>query len=233
MRVLKHITEAKTDEEALEKARDIKRTAFTESLFATAQILLGYREMTKKTHGPICQALQFATPRKLIVMPRGSFKSSIGSVSFPIWSILRNPDIRILLDSELYSNSKNFLREIKEHLVKPELTELFGEFKSSTWNEGEIIVKQRTRVRKEATITCTGIGAEKTGQHYELIIMDDMNSPSNSNTAEGCQKVIQHYRHMQAILEPDGMMVIIGTRYSAADLIQSVIDNEIFIGQQS
>lgn len=141
--------------------------------------------------------------------------------------LLKNPNLRILLDSELYTNSKNFLREIKDHLESPRIVRLFGEFKCSTWNEGEIIISQRTAVKKEASITCTGIGAEKTGQHYDLIIMDDMNSPTNSNTPEGCAKVVQHYQYMQAILDPGGTLVLVGTRYSAADLIQYSIDNEI------
>lgn len=221
-------------EQAIREAEEAQRNFFRESLFLTGKCLLGYTDMTWRTHGPICNALANPlTTRKLIVVPRGCFKSSVGSVTFPIWNIIRNPNVRILLDSELYTNSKNFLREIKDHLVNPRIERLFGTFKSNTWNEGEIIVSQRTKVHKEATITCTGIGAEKTGQHYDIIIMDDMNSPSNSNTPEGCQKVINHYRHMQAILEPKGVIVIIGTRYSAADLIQSVIDNEVFLSQDS
>jgi hypothetical protein len=221
-------------EQAIQEAEEAQRNFFRESLFLTGKCLLGYNEMTWGTHGPICDALANPrTTRKLVVVPRGCFKSSIGSVTFPIWHIIRNPNVRILLDSELYTNSKNFLREIKDHLINPRLERLFGTFKSSTWNEGEIIVGQRTKVHKEATITCTGIGAEKTGQHYDIIVMDDMNSPSNSNTPEGCQKVINHYRHMQAILEPNGIIVIIGTRYSAADLIQSVIDNEVFLSKDS
>lgn len=206
---------------------EVKRQLYKESLYRTAKDLLGYRDMTWHTHGDMVRALEAPTLRKLLVMPRGTFKSSIGVVAFSIWSLLNNPNERILIDSEVYSNSKNFLREIKAHLTNPAITELFGEFKTDCWNEGEIVINQRTQVYKEASITCGGIGTVKVGQHYSLIIGDDLNSNNNSATPEGCEKVITHYKMNQAILEPDGKYVIIGTRYSTADIIGFILDNEV------
>lgn len=142
--------------------------------------------------------------------------------------MLKNPNERILLDSEIYTNSKNFLREIKGHLEGEEITELFGQFKTDNcWSESEIIIKQRTKVLKEASITAGGIGTEKTGQHYDTIICDDLNSPNNSGTKEGCEKVIQHFRFLKSILEPGGKLVLVGTRYSELDAISFVLHNLI------
>lgn len=189
---------------------------------------MGYKDINWRTHGGMISALQARTRRKLIVMPRGSLKSTVCSVAYPIWCLIRNPDERILLDSELYSNSKNFLREIRLQLERPELEELFGQFENKAcWNEGEIIIRQRRKVVKEASITASGIGAEKTGQHYDRIVSDDLNSPSNSGTREGREKVIQHWRFNNSILEPDGTMVLVGTRYSSDDCIGIVARNEI------
>lgn len=214
-------------EDAIREAEAAQAEFFRQSLYLTAKILLGYKDLTWNTHGPIVSALEAPTIRKLIVMPRGSFKSSLTSVSYAIWLLLRDPNLRILIDSELYTNSKNFLREIKGHLESEKLVRLFGRFRSTTWNEGEIIIAQRNRNLKEASITCTGIGAEKTGQHYDVILMDDMNSPSNSNTPEGCQKVIDHYKYNNALLDPGGTLVLVGTRYSQGDNIGFCLDNEI------
>lgn len=220
--------------EAIKEAKLAQAEFFRHSLYLLAKHLLGYKDINWRTHGRAIRALESPKPRKLVVMPRGSFKSSLGSVAYPIFRLLKNPNERILLDSELYTNSKNLLREIKLHLEKERLCEIYGEFKTKIiWNEGEIVIAQRTKILKEASITCTGIGAEKTGQHYDTIIMDDMNSPSNSGTPEGCQKVIDHYKYMNAILEPHGTLVIIGTRYGALDLIQHVIDTEIFGGESN
>lgn len=172
-------------------------------------------------------ALQASTLRKLLCVPRGCFKSSIGVVGFSIWTLLNRPNARILIDSEVYSNSKNFLREIKAHLENPELTDLFGKCRAEPWSEGEITIAQRTVPLKEASITCGGVETTKVGQHYDVIIMDDLNSRNNSETEEGRQKVIQHYRLNTAILEPNGIMVIIGTRYHQSDIIGHILENEI------
>ncbi len=209
-------------------AASILRDKYNNSLFLTAKLLLGYRDITPYTHGDMIRAMEAPTKRKLIVMPRGTFKSSVGSVAYPIWLLNRNPNLRIMLDSEIYSNSKNFMREIKLHLESNALTEIYGEYKNKTvWNEGEATLNQRTVVHKEASITASGIGAEKTGQHYDVIIVDDLNSPKNSGTKENREKVIQHYRYLTSILEPTGTLVMIGTRYSDADAIAYILKNEI------
>lgn len=203
------------------------KNEYTGSLYKTCKGLLGYKDLNLRTHGSSIAALESDSERTLLVLPRGSLKSSMGVVGYSTWSILNNPNIRILIDSEVYTNSKNFLREIRAHLEGPKLTSLFGEFKGANWSEGEITIKQRTKALKEATITCGGVNTIKVGQHYDLIIFDDLNSNQNSATEEGRKKVIDHYKMTMAILDPGGKVVVIGTRYSAADLIQHIIDNEI------
>ncbi len=220
--------EALPVKDALEAGRAAQAEFFRGSLYLTAKFLCGYREVNHETHDGCIRKLESSKVKKLVVMPRGTFKTSLAVVAFTIWCLIRDPNIRILIDSELYTNSKNSLREIKQHLMSPKLVELFGKFETrDCWNEGEIIIGQRTRVLKEASVTGSGIGAQKTGQHYDLIIADDMNSPKNSNTPEGCQKVIDHYRYYTSILEPHGVKVIIGTRYSESDLIGHIIRHEI------
>lgn len=219
--------EALPEETRAQSALAGMQELYRKSLFLTAKYLLGYRDVNWRTHGDMIRALEEDSTRKLIVMPRGTFKSSLSSVAYPIWILLRNPDARILLDSEVYTNSKNFLREISLHLQSDRVTRVFGSFIGPVWNEGELIIRQRTKVLKEASITASGIGAEKTGQHYDFEIMDDLNSPSNSNTPEGREKVVNHYRYNMAILEPHGTAVLVGTRYAALDAIGFVLKNEI------
>ncbi len=219
-----------TPDEELEAEQELERDIFRGDLFTLCRDLLGYRQMTWFTHGDICTSLEDEKKRKLIVYPRGTFKSSICSVGFPIQRLMQDPNLRVLLDGELYTNSKNFLREISTHLQSQEFTNVFGDCRGTdVWNEGEIIIRQRTKTLKEASITASGIGAEKTGQHYDLIICDDLNSPSNSGTKEGRAKVISHYRYLTSILEPEGTLAIVATRYNAEDIPGFVIRNEIEI----
>lgn len=203
------------------------REKYRKSLYALCKDLLDYKDVNASTHGNIINALECDSTRKLICVPRGCLKSSIACVAYPIWLLINNPNLRILIDSELYTNSKTFLREIRGHLESPTLKLLYSDFITRPCNESEITIKQRKINRKEASITVGGIGTTKVGQHYDVIIMDDMNSPNNTGTPENAKKVVDHYRYNISILEPKGTLVVIGTRYSASDLIQHILDNEV------
>lgn len=210
-----------------EQLKTVKREIYANDLFLFARDVCGYKDLTWQTHGPIVEGLMSETKRKLICIPRSCFKSSLGSVAYPIWCLMRNPNERILIDSELYTNSKNFLREIKAILRTNVFIELFGDWIGVVWTEGEIVVKGRTKPLKEPSIACSGIGAEKTSQHYDRICGDDLSSTQSVNTPELAQKVINHYRLYTSLLEPDGTIVVIGTRYSEADIIGFILENEI------
>lgn len=201
--------------------------SYRDSLYLTCKDLLEYSDITHATHDGMIAALEAPTKRKLICVPRGCFKSSIGVVGYSIWTLLRNPNTRILIDSEVYENSKNFIREIRGKLELPRVTMLFGNFVSNQWAEGSITIAQRTKILKESSITASGISAGKTGQHYDVIINDDMNSFKNSQTQEQRQKIINHLKLNVSILEPGGIMVVIGTRYSSDDAIGWILENEI------
>lgn len=217
---------SKTEQEIALRAHLQNR--FKGSLFETAKYLCEYDAVTHYTHGGIIKALQAPTTRKLICVPRGTFKSSIGIVAYSIWLLLNNPNHRILIDSEKYENSKNFIREIKGKFESPLMRQLFGEFRSpDNWTEGSITIRQRTKVYPQSSITASGIGAGKVGQHYDVIIHDDLNSDKNSATPELRKKIIDHYKMNTSILEPGGIMVIIGTRYAQDDVIGWVLENEI------
>lgn len=195
------------------------RQHWLNDLFDFTKDCLGYKHFEHEVHDEMVRVCESEAHRKLIVEPRGTFKSTLGSVAYPIWRLLRDPDLTILLDSELYSNSKNFLREIKTHLESETITRFFGPQVGSKWDEGEIILKTRTKNIKEASITVGGLGTTKIGQHFSIIIGDDYCSPQNTETVEKCQKVIDHVKYNMAILNPGGEYMLIGTRYAERDIL--------------
>ena len=208
-----------------DNAKEAVRKILLEDLYLFATVILGYKEMTRTTHGPICELLEDREcKQKLIICPRGSFKSSLCVVAYSIWSLLKDPNLRIMIDSELYTNSKNFIREIKAHLQSETFTYFFGDHVGPLWTEGEIIIKTRTKNLKEPSIQAAGIGTVKVGQHCDIILFDDLNSNQNSATTAGQQKVIDHYKYMLAVLEPQGEVVVTATRYASLDLPGFIIE---------
>ena len=165
-----------------EAYKETLRNALKADLYLLCHYL-GYDQVTWSTHGEIITCLESDSKRKILVVPRDCFKSTIGVICYSIWLIIRNPNVTIMIDSELFTNSSTFLREIKGHLESDKMTALFGKFKSSTWNDSELIVNQRTKHSRNPTINCGGIGTVKVGMHPDVIIADDYNSQNNSNTA--------------------------------------------------
>lgn len=208
--------------------RDAVKGIAENDFFFFSKYILRYKDLVWRTHAEPVLVLESPANRKMVVEPRGTFKSSLVSVSYPIWRLAKNPNLTILLDSEIFTNSKNFLREIRTHLKSNELLEwLWGPWMGPVDNESETIVAQRTANRKEASITVGGIETVKVGQHYDLIIGDDYNSPRNSDTPEKCRKIIDHVRYNLNILNPraiapDGMSigeyVFAMTRYAELDI---------------
>lgn len=193
-----------------------------DSLYLFAHFL-GYTEVNPRTHGETIACLESHHQRKLITIPRGAFKSSLASISYPLWCLLRNPNERILIDSEVYSNAVLYLRVIKEHMKAEDFIQVFGDLEGPVWQEGSIVTANRTKKYKEPSITCGGVATTRVGMHYSRIIGDDYNSRENSKTRELAQGVIDHFRYNLNILEPDGEYVIIGTRYSEDDLLGFVL----------
>ncbi len=173
---------------------------------------------------------------RLILMPRGSFKTSCVTIGFTLQLMLQNPDLRVMIDSEVFDKSRAFINEIKGHLEDNEayrniFKTLHGMYpdsrkSSDKWTDSELNVSARKRKAKEPNITAAGIGTTKVGMHYDVIIADDLHSEKNITTKESIDAVIDHYRFLLSLLEPDGIMIIIGTRWDYNDLYQHIIDNE-------
>jgi len=207
--------------------KEALRQSYKDSLFHTAREICKYPDVNERTHARIVQALEGSTKRKLICVPRGTLKSSVCTIAYPIWLLLNNPNLRILIDTEVYTNSTTYLREIKNILASEKFIEIFGDLKSDNWNEGEITISSRTKPSKESSITCGSVGTIKVGQHYDVIIGDDYSSGKNCANQDQRRKVIDHYQLNQSILEPDGIYVIVGTRYHEDDIIGHIIKKEI------
>lgn len=212
--------------------RDTERELCLTDLYLFAKYCLGYSDLVDHTHRPIANALQAKTPRKLICVPRGCFKSTLSTIAYPMWLLEHNPNLRILIDSELFTNSKNFLREIKGHYqTNPRFRDLFGELRFTMLNESELIHPKRTKSLKEPSIVCSGLGAGsgKTSQHYDVVIADDLSSYINTKNPDVAKKTLENYRLYTSLLEPTGTLVVIGTRYSEIDIIGFIIENELGI----
>ena len=161
---------------------------------------------------------------KMILVPRACFKSTFFTVGKTLQAICADRDVRILIANATLGNSQKFLGEVKNHLRKnPVLKELYGGEKGFynkglKWNEDEIEVVGKGLGSREPTVTAAGVGGNLVSQHYNLIIADDLMNLENSATRYQVDKVIDWWKRAFSLLDYDGEMIVIGTRWSYYDL---------------
>lgn len=207
---------------------------------------MGYDRVTFEEHGYIISLLQKEgelllsgknTSQRIIqiLLPRASYKTTIASISFPMWLLKRNPNMRIMLDSETYNLSKSILSEIKQQYETGPYTRFYPAIDRKEiirWAEDSIIIPERTMPKKEGNIAAAGLDGVKAGMHYDLIIADDLHSQNNTRTRYQIDGVIEHYRLLLSILEPNGLLIVIGTRWAEEDaytIIQKDATANLFI----
>lgn len=185
------------------------------------------RRMWGPVHDDLEKFLMKPARKKAILLPRGHLKSEIVTISKSIQHILKNPNVRILIANQIWDISRGFLRSIKGYLEGSPLPQLYGNFVSNRWNEDEIIVRQRTnRGLKEPTVATTGVEAEKTGGHYDVIVLDDLTGLTNSMTKEQREKTKRFRRSMVNLLDPGGIIYEIGTRWHLDDTFSEIFEKE-------
>lgn len=175
--------------------------------------------------------------RKVLLAPRGSYKSTL-VLYWLSWQIGRNPNIRILFNTETYSNALTYIQSMKTVLLQDDYVEIFGEMRGDTgWKDSGLRVGPsypghqiershcKGRTAKEATLQPAGVDKGITGGHYEIIVNDDVVTETNTRTKHGLQKTIDWYRSLEPILDPGSLVLNIGTRYDHGDLYGELDEN--------
>lgn len=196
-------------------------------LFFFSKHIIGL-DVVEQTHGEVCEFLSDRGKRLLLIMmPRGSFKTTISTQAYAAWRLAQDPNLRILLDSEVLQNSLNNLGVIKRIFEgHARFRSLFGDYTSKLWTQDHITIGKRTKITlKEPSVTASSIETVQVGPHYDEIICDDLHSEKNSRTREQVAQVVEHFRLLFNLLEPGGRMVVIGTRWSEFDLYGQIMEN--------
>lgn len=186
-------------------------------------------------HGQFCRLLEGEPKkRRLLLMPRGHLKSTIGTVADSVRLALADPNnARILIASETVTLAEKFLLEIKGHFEKnallrslfPELIPRRFSGPGVQWSSTMASIN-RTTGHREATWSAVGVGGSIIGSHFTRIKCDDligyeaMKSPAK----------MQDARNWVGYIEPlltnvrQDSIDFIGTRWSRNDLYSYVMN---------
>jgi len=211
----------------MNKAEQIKKKAKADLYFFNKEVL-GYSRMRPNPHQELCDIITSKEMRrKLILMPRGSFKSSVLTVGHSLHTLVNDPNHRILVCHELQKNANKYVNEIRTHIDSNlKFRALFGDWVSKElWRNSEFLINTRTAIKKEPSVMAASLEKGVTvGLHFDTIILDDPCSPRNTQTLEQVEKTIEFYKLLLSVLEPGGNMYVIGTRWNIHDLYGWILD---------
>lgn len=185
----------------------MRKRALTD-LFWFSGAVLGYADLfplQEDTHRIFCDFLERRTgvpdldtaPIQKLEMPRGTGKTTCGTVSHAIQLACANPDVAILIANERQETADGFLAAIKSQFETNDLLRtLFpevipGDFKQTTWAASKATL-QRTSHRPEPTFQTIGVGGTVTGTHPDIIIVDDpISKEAMENARVGAWQIME------------------------------------------
>lgn len=207
----------------------LKKKYYSENFFEFNRDILAPDSMIyEPLHRRVCEFVINNVERKklLILLPRGSFKSSIVTVGYALHRIVQNPNDRILIANATFPMATQFLGQVKNHLQRNDkLKDIFGDFSkdADSWREDRIFIGgDKAYTAKEPTVWAQGVTSNVTGSHFNIAILDDLVNDTNVGTKEQIEKVKQYYRQVLDLVDPaEGghqRVIIIGTTWHWDDL---------------
>lgn len=150
---------------------------------------------------------------RMLKMPRGHYKSSV-VMGYIMWRIYRNANIRVLHATNVLDLSQAFVRELRAYFEDEDLQATVWNNRPHirgrlipvldaarrrsmqtesldtkvVWNNEELQVLRGIKA-KESTFASTSVGAKKTGQHYDLVLMDDTVDYDNSGSEQKIKRM--------------------------------------------
>lgn len=242
-----------------------------ENLYFLCHLLEKYNQTTIKTHEEICNkffvqkdptfssfekfALQYTDLKeRLLLVPRGGFKSSIDIADCVQW-VITYPSITILILTGVYKLAGDFVGEAKYHFTLEETTE--GDSKKATFGPRQLMDRESGEWSnslfqvlfpehcvvpsdgsqfefqtpaggddKEPSIRSASIEQALSGFHFGVLKLDDCVTNENSTTIDRIEKINKQISINKAMLNPYGFFDVIGTWYDNADQYGVTIDQE-------
>ena len=236
---------------ASEKTLDEMRVRAKADLYFFAKGVCEFDWLVPHIHGPLVRLLEnYRENRNLLIcIPRGWLKTTLCSQAYPLWRAIRNPNIRILLSQNTFSNACAKLSTIRSivdgnalfRALFPELLPDDG----CTWRSDSLELK-RSRHMNEGTFDAVGTRTQITGRHYDVVIEDDTVAPDLADIKENIvmpkpddiKQAIGYHKLLSPILvsppkdliasgkEEPSQQLVVGTRWFVKDLISYVIEEQ-------
>jgi predicted phage terminase large subunit-like protein len=183
---------------------------------------------------------RYETERRVaVILPRSWLKSTVCSISYPIWRTIRDVNVTVLLVQNTANNAAAKLRTIRNQFDGNGLLRiLFPEIlptRKCRWTSVALELN-RTQAQPEANFECAGRNTQVVGRHYNLIIEDDTVAPDKDEytemnvlpTKDDVQQAIGWHNSAIPLLVDfrKDQILVVGTRWFQVDLLSWIRDHE-------
>jgi len=167
----------------------------------------------------------------LKLAPRDHGKTEVFAISYPLYRIVRDRNIRILNISkssgQAIKTGEVIRRELEYNL---RLKRGYGEFKGNRWTDKLFSISERDYAIKDPTFESVGVEGAITGGHFDLIIADDIVDDENVRTEKRREDIFNWFHGtILQLAEPWTQVVVVGTRKHFDDLYNRLIENPLWI----
>jgi predicted phage terminase large subunit-like protein len=215
--------------------KELARRKTPDSVYAYGEYVFGYKAAPhhKELVGEILKAVSKAgtdeAEHVVIEEPRGSAKTTWGDTITLAWLVSQFPHLRIGLMSKTSDHAKDFSRAIRwtiEHNDRQH--EVFPEIKPSAgkWTDAQWLVDGSPWLGSNfSNLFAQGAGGQIASKRFDVILCDDILDEENSKTPEQRASVEEWFwKTLYPCLAPNGVIIVIGTRWTEDDIYQKLTD---------
>lgn len=224
----------KVAEMQLNVLENLRFEAYKNNYWAFVSEVMPYKDLYEPLHKRVCDFVQHWLPTHnvLLLLPRGSFKSSVVTVGYSMWKIAQDVNTRGMIGNATYPMATSFVKQVQSNLERNEdFIKYFGDLHTDApvWRENALTVKGASGLAsKENTLVAYGLTSNVTGAHFDWAILDDLVNDTNIKSKEGLEKPKEFYRNTLNLVDPDKNgrrpIIIIGTTWHQGDLYSWLMD---------
>lgn len=161
------------------------------------------------------------------LIPTHNSKSSLITISYPMWRIFQNPNMHILIVNNSSSLSEKFGIELREYIR--EYGKLFNVYLSDVKkSQSYLMFADKDGKLYNGSIRLVGKGGAITGTSADLLIIDDpIKGTADDLTLSAFEKLYDWFKTIiLQRLEPNSELVILHTRWGESDLIGQLKEHQ-------
>lgn len=159
----------------------------------------------------------------VLLAHRNSYKTTALLVVGPIWYLLQNPEMTILIVRKDYEGAAAIVSAISRLYDSPKMQYIykglgFTPVRKIEDNKNRITLNSKKNITKEGNIESIGIGGSITGSHYDKIFCDDIATIKDRVSRAEREKTKTFIRELQNVKKSDGTLTFSGTLWHPDDI---------------